>query len=46
MTVAEAHDICDRLEDAIQAVLPTAQVEIHVEPDSEKAHGVRVPMNM
>jgi cation diffusion facilitator family transporter len=46
MTVAEAHDICDRLEDAIQAVLPTAQCEIHVEPESEKAHGVRVQMNM
>ena len=46
MTVAEAHDICDRLEDAIQVVLPTAQCEIHVEPESEKAHGVRVQMNM
>jgi cation diffusion facilitator family transporter len=46
MTVAEAHDICDRLEDAIQLVLPTAQCEIHVEPESEKAHGVRVQMNM
>jgi cation diffusion facilitator family transporter len=46
MTVAEAHDICDRLEDAIQAVLPTAQCEIHVEPESEKAHGVRVQMQM
>lgn len=46
MTVAEAHEICDRLEDAIQAVLPTAQCEIHVEPESEKAHGVRVQMQM
>jgi len=46
MTVAEAHDICDRLEDAIQKVLPTAQCEIHVEPEGEKAHGVRVPMQM
>ena len=46
MTVAEAHDICDRLEDAIQKALPTAQCEIHVEPEGEKVHGVRVPMQM
>ena len=42
MTVAEAHDICDRIEDAIQTILPTAQCEIHVEPEGEKAHGIRV----
>lgn len=42
MTVGEAHGICDRLEDAIHAVLPSAQCEIHVEPESEKSHGVRV----
>jgi len=42
MTVGEAHCICDRLEDAIHAVLPGAQCEIHVEPESEKSHGVRV----
>jgi len=46
MTVAEAHDICDRLEDAIQKALPTAQCEIHVEPEGEKAHGVRVQMQI
>jgi divalent metal cation (Fe/Co/Zn/Cd) transporter len=46
MSVAEAHDICDRMEDAIRKVLPTAQCEIHVEPEGEKAHGVRVPMQM
>jgi cation diffusion facilitator family transporter len=46
MTVAEAHEICDRLEDAIQEVLPTAQCEIHIEPESEKVHGVRVQMQM
>ena len=44
MTVGEAHDICDRLEDAIQAAHPGAQCVIHVEPESEKAHGVRVKM--
>jgi cation diffusion facilitator family transporter len=42
MTVREAHRICDRLEDAIHAVLPGAQCEIHVEPEGEKSHGVRV----
>lgn len=44
MSVGEAHRICDRLEEAIQAVHPGAQCAIHVEPDSEKAHGVRVKM--
>lgn len=36
MTVREAHVICDRLEDAIEAELDDADVVIHVEPD-EKA---------
>lgn len=44
MTVGEAHAICDRLEEAIHAVLPGAQCEIHVEPEGEKSHGVRVAM--
>ncbi len=42
MTVSDAHAICDRLEDAIAKADPGAQVAIHVEPESEKAHGVRV----
>ena len=42
MAVGEAHEICDRLEDAVQAAHPGARVVIHVEPESEKAHGVRV----
>ena len=42
MPVGAAHDICDRLEDAIRAVLPGAQIAIHVEPETEKAHGERV----
>lgn len=33
MTVCTAHDICDRIEEAIQAALPDAQVNIHVEPE-------------
>ena len=42
MAVGEAHRICDRLEDAIRAVQPGAQIAIHVEPETEKAHGIRV----
>jgi cation diffusion facilitator family transporter len=44
MTVREAHDICDRLEDAIHEVHPGAQCVIHVEPEGERSHGVRVAM--
>lgn len=39
MTVGDSHRICDRLEAAIKAVQPGARVTIHVEPESEKAHG-------
>ncbi|OHV82519.1 cation diffusion facilitator family transporter [Ensifer sp. LCM 4579] len=42
MPVGEAHDICDRIEDAIRVVQPGARIAIHVEPEGEKAHGVRV----
>jgi cation diffusion facilitator family transporter len=42
MPVGQAHDICDRLEDAIRSVQPGAQIAIHVEPETEKAHGIRV----
>lgn len=33
MSVFDAHDICDRLEDAIEAKIEGSQVVIHVEPD-------------
>jgi cation diffusion facilitator family transporter len=33
MTVEAAHDICDRVEDAIEASIGGAQVVIHVEPE-------------
>ncbi len=33
MTVRAAHDICDRVEEAIRAKLPEAKVNIHVEPE-------------
>ncbi|MGR3760776.1 cation diffusion facilitator family transporter [Roseobacteraceae bacterium NS-SX3] len=33
MTVRDAHQICDRVEEAIRSGLPGAQVTIHVEPE-------------
>lgn len=33
MTVQASHDICDRIEEGIQAAFPEAQVNIHVEPE-------------
>lgn len=35
MTVRESHVICDRIEDALRAVIPSVRVIIHVEPDDE-----------
>jgi cation diffusion facilitator family transporter len=35
MTVGDAHVICDRVEDALKAVIPSARVSIHVEPEEE-----------
>jgi cation diffusion facilitator family transporter len=43
MTVSQAHAICDRLEDVLQAEVPGAHVTIHVEPQEQaKHHGVLV----
>jgi cation diffusion facilitator family transporter len=42
MSVGEAHDICDRLEDAIKEVIPGATLAIHVEPEGERTHGQKV----
>ncbi|QFR33225.1 cation diffusion facilitator family transporter [Ancylobacter sp. TS-1] len=43
MPVSEAHAICDRIEDAIEAQVPDALVNIHVEPEVKaKQHGVPV----
>ena len=36
LTVNEAHDICDRIEDALEAEVKEVEVSIHVEPE-EKA---------
>jgi cation diffusion facilitator family transporter len=43
MTVAASHQICDRIEQALQSSVHGAQVLIHVEPEEEaKATGVPV----
>ena len=42
MTVREAHEICDRLEDGIKSAIPGAILAIHVEPEGEDAHGQKV----
>lgn len=38
ITVAEAHDICDRIEQALLAELTDVRVNIHVEPHGEAKH--------
>ncbi len=38
MSVADAHDICDRLERAIKAEVNDALISIHVEPDDKAKH--------
>lgn len=38
MGVAEAHDICDQIEDAIQTEVKSAVVTIHVEPEGKAKH--------
>ncbi len=43
MSVAAAHDICDRIEHALQSEMQGLSVTIHVEPDAKaKHHGVVV----
>lgn len=43
MTVAAAHEICDRIESALEADMDNTEVTIHVEPEGEaKHHGVVV----
>lgn len=38
MTVAAAHDICDRLEKALRTAIPHSAVSIHVEPENKAKH--------
>lgn len=35
MSVGDAHAICDRIEEALKAEIPSVRVVIHVEPDQE-----------
>ncbi len=42
MSVADSHDICDRIEDAIKKAVPGAKIAIHVEPEGVKTHGIKV----
>ena len=44
MTVAASHDICDRIEAALQETVHGAQVLIHVEPEAEAKHAGIVPI--
>lgn len=37
-TVDDAHAICDRIEQSLQAKLPEAQITIHVEPEHKAKH--------
>jgi len=38
MTVEAAHDICDRIEEAISEDVPGARITIHVEPEHKAKH--------
>jgi cation diffusion facilitator family transporter len=38
MTVTEAHDICDRIENKLRDRVPGARVTIHVEPENKAKH--------
>jgi cation diffusion facilitator family transporter len=38
MTVTKAHDICDRVENALREGVPGARVSIHVEPEHKAKH--------
>ncbi|PLP56559.1 cation-efflux pump [Mesorhizobium loti] len=35
MSVGDSHLICDRIEDALRAEIPSVRITIHVEPDNE-----------
>jgi cation diffusion facilitator family transporter len=38
MTVSQAHDICDRIEQALKVEVGDALITIHVEPDNKAKH--------
>jgi cation diffusion facilitator family transporter len=37
-TVADAHDVCDRVEHALREAIPDARITIHVEPEHKAKH--------
>jgi divalent metal cation (Fe/Co/Zn/Cd) transporter len=39
MTVAAAHEICDRIEDALKTEMDHLMITIHVEPEEKAKHG-------
>lgn len=38
MTVLDAHDICDRIENKLREIVPDVRVTIHVEPENKAEH--------
>ena len=38
MTVFDAHEICDRVEEALKEAVPGARITIHVEPEHKQKH--------
>jgi cation diffusion facilitator family transporter len=44
MSVAESHEICDRIEASLKADIPHAVVTIHVEPEHKAKHAGGVPV--
>ncbi len=45
ITVAAAHEICDRIEAALRAKIPDASITIHVEPEEKAKHNGIVVLN-
>jgi cation diffusion facilitator family transporter len=44
ISVAEAHEICDRIEAALKAEIPGAAITIHVEPENKAKQASGVPV--
>ncbi|MBY7649257.1 MAG: cation transporter [Candidatus Liberibacter europaeus] len=44
MTVLNAHKICNNLEKSIEKVIPETIITIHVEPETERSHGIKIKL--
>lgn len=44
MTVSESHEVCDRIEAALQKEIADATISIHVEPEEKAKHSSGVPV--